>query len=159
MLYDDVGIARDEPLHVIGGKPCVQIVRAAGRMSEQDRDGLALVELRRRLRRRRRHHDTERKRHCSDRRATHQLGCQDQTVLPRASAFRSPTTMDRFVQSMSELSYMSLMLICCGLTSVVCNQGTNEPHMARKLDVAKKCPSNDTNAFDGRKPRASEFIC
>jgi hypothetical protein len=55
---------------------------------------------------------------------------------------------DRFMQSMSEFSYMSLMLICCGLTSVACNQGTNEPHMARMLDVAEKCPSNDTNAFE-----------
>jgi hypothetical protein len=45
---------------------------------------------------------------------------------------------------------MYLMLICCGLTSVGCNQGTNEPHMARMLDVAEKCPSNDTNDFDGR---------
>jgi hypothetical protein len=67
------------------------------------------------------------------------------------------------VQSMSEFSYISLMLICCGLTSVICNQGTNEPDVARMSDVAEKCPSNDTNDFECRKHAqvnsfVSEFI-
>jgi hypothetical protein len=36
---------------------------------------------------------------------------------------------------------------------------TGEPHMAQMLDAARKRPSNDTNAFEGRKTRASEFTC
>jgi hypothetical protein len=55
VLHNDVRIAWNEPLHVIGGKPGIEIVRAAGRMPEQDRDGFALVELLRRLGGGRRH--------------------------------------------------------------------------------------------------------
>jgi len=105
-------IARDESLHVIAGKPCVQIVRAAGRMPEQDRDGLALVELRRRLRRRRRHHGTERKRQCSDGRLRINLDVRIKLVLLGFLVSLSDND-DCFVQSLGEFSYASLLLICC----------------------------------------------
>jgi hypothetical protein len=68
-------------------------------------------------------------------------------LLPRACNFRSPTTM---IVSCNRWANFFIGF-CCGLASVVCDHGAREPHMARMLDVAKKCPSNDTNAFEGRK--------
>ena len=46
MLHDDVRIARNEPLQMVGGEPRIEIVRAAGRMAEHDGDGLAFVKFR-----------------------------------------------------------------------------------------------------------------
>ena len=45
VLHDDVGIARDEFAHVVGGEPRIEVVGAAGRMAEHNRDRLALIEI------------------------------------------------------------------------------------------------------------------
>jgi hypothetical protein len=79
------------------------------------------------------------------------FGCQDRTVPPSGFRFSPCDNDDRFVQSMGEFSCASVLVICCWLASVICDEGTSEPYMARMLGVMEKCPSNDTNDFEGRK--------
>jgi len=45
VLDNDIGIAGDVTLDVIGGEPRIEIIGAAGRMAEHNGHGLAAVEL------------------------------------------------------------------------------------------------------------------